>query len=88
MKLYTRQQANNILIFYADKCKGRQLEQSTQTIIDHLEIRPTGDNLFRVVAVSNFIHGGSTLHLDIDKVAERLNLVLVDDFLKHPNQNL
>jgi hypothetical protein len=41
----------------------------------------------RTVAVSNFIHGGSTLHLDIDKVATRLNLVSVDDFLKHPNQN-
>lgn len=86
MDLYTLDQANQLIKFYADKMVGKTLEQSTQSIVDHLDKEPYGDNQYRVIAVGKMMRGNVIPKRSIDRVAKDLNLPSPQDVLNHQGQ--
>lgn len=86
MELYTLEQADFLIKFYADKVVGQTLEQSTQSTIAFLDKEQFSDNQYRVVAKSKVYQGDKILKRSIDKVAKDLNLDPPDVVLKNLNQ--
>lgn len=86
MELYTLEQADFLIKFYADKMVGQTLEQSTNSTISLLDKEQFSDNQFRVVAKSKLYQGDKILKRSIDKVAKDLNLDPPELVLKNLNQ--
>lgn len=86
MDLYTLEQADFLIKFYADKVIGQILEQSTQSTIAFLDKEQFSDNQYRVVAKSKVYQGDKILKRSIDKVAKDLNLDAPDVVLKNLSQ--
>lgn len=74
MDLYTLQQADYLISFYADKIVGQILEQSTRSVVDYLDKEPYGNNQYRVIARGKMLPGNIFPKLSIDRVAKDLNL--------------
>lgn len=86
MELYTLEQADFLIKFYADKMVGQTLEQSTKSIVSFLDKEQFSDNQFKVVAKSNLYQSDKILKRSIGKVAEDLKLDPPELVLKNLNQ--
>lgn len=86
MELYTLEQADFLIKFYADKMVGQEIEKTTKYKIAYLDKEQISDNEFSVVAKSKPYQFVKTFKRSIDKVAKDLNLDPPELVLKNLNQ--
>lgn len=85
MELYSLNEADKLIKFYSDKMVNKQLEKSTQSLVDFLQKEQYGENKYRVVAVGKMMPGNIIPKRSIDKVAKDLDLPLPKDVIGNPD---
>ncbi len=83
IETYTKENALKLVEFYKPLLHGKIIEESTQGIINDVNIEGVGNSLFRVNAKAPIPNRTtSTLTIAIEKVAALHKLVLPLDYLK------